>query len=210
SSLKTGIPDNQFDFARLTRTAFPWPHTTGSLNTDVFVSCKGDESYGGTSKENISQANMAVHILKLLRTSRDIPKSAGKAEEGQEPALLSVTILSPYSRQVRLLRAQLKALSPDIAANTEVHTIDGFQGREAEVIIFTTVRSNTSADIGFLEDERRLNVALTRAQLGRIIIGNENTLCAREVKEESDDRQGPNEETAKWEVWDRAVRDCVK
>ncbi|KAG9103719.1 hypothetical protein FRC06_008576 [Ceratobasidium sp. 370] len=202
SGLKTGLPDSKFDFARLTQTAFPWPHRAGSLNTNVFVSCKGEESYGGASKENVSQADTAIHILQLLRTQRNASGSSGGIPGDPEPsqnavAPLSVTILSPYSRQVRLLRARLADISPAIAANTEAHTVDGFQGREAEVIVFTTVRSNASADIGFLDDERRLNVALTRAQLGRIIIGNESTLCARK-----EDTQLPQ-----WEVWDRAVRD---
>ncbi|KAG8739309.1 hypothetical protein FRC10_005793 [Ceratobasidium sp. 414] len=205
SGLKTGIQDSGFNFARLTQTAFPWPHRAGSLNTNVFVSCRGEESYGGASKENVSQADTAIHILKLLRTQSGTSGSSERAPGDPEPtqkatAPLSVTILSPYSRQVRLLRARLAAIGPDIAANTEAHTVDGFQGREAEVIVFTTVRSNASADIGFLEDERRLNVALTRAQLGRIIIGNESTLCARDK-----DTQSPQ-----WEIWDRAVRDCVR
>ncbi|CCO32890.1 RNA-dependent RNA polymerase 2 Short=AtRDRP2 [Rhizoctonia solani AG-1 IB] len=175
SSLKTGIPDDEFieKFEQLAQTAFPWPRGTeqgsNALNTNIFVSCKSEESYGRSSKENIGQAEVVMRILKLLRTRHNATEESGL------PPALSITVLSPYSRQVKLLRGMLDK-DPTVSKNTEVHTIDGFQGREAEVIIFTTVRSNSSGDIGFLEDERRLNVALTRAQLGRIIVGNEDTL----------------------------------
>jgi superfamily I DNA and/or RNA helicase len=167
---------------------FPWPRmkqNPQALDTNVFVSCKSEESYGGSSKENVGQADVVMQILNLLRTKRNATESS----PSETP--LSVTILSPYSRQVKHLRGRL-ANDSALSKNTEVHTIDGFQGREAEVIIFTTVRSNASSDIGFLEDERRLNVALTRAQLGRIIVGNELTL-----------REGS-------EIWGRAIKDCTK
>ncbi len=57
-----------------------------------------------------------------------------------------------------------------------VSTIDGFQGREGDIVVFSTVRCNTEGDIGFVEDERRLNVAWTRPKLGLIVIGDRRTL----------------------------------
>jgi superfamily I DNA and/or RNA helicase len=163
-----------------------------------------------------------MRVLELLRTKRETPGSTenkpGDQDEGlNATAPLTVTVFSPYSRQVRLLRERLSN-SPRLAPHTEVHTIDGFQGREAEVIVFTTVRSNANADIGFLADERRLNVALTRSQLARIIIGDETTLkgdAGRTKPRGVGDETTQNEvedETAKkgHEVWDRAVKDCAR
>lgn len=78
-----------------------------------------------------------------------------------------IGIISPYADQVNLLKNK---------TNLEVKTVDGFQGREKEIIIISTVRSNDKGKIGFLTDLRRLNVALTRAKRKLIIIGNKETL----------------------------------
>ena len=78
-----------------------------------------------------------------------------------------IGIISPYSDQVKLIQEKTEI---------EVKTVDGFQGREKEIIIISSVRSNDKGNIGFLNDLRRLNVAITRAKRKLIIIGNKNTL----------------------------------
>ena len=60
--------------------------------------------------------------------------------------------------------------------NENVRTIDSWQGREKEFMIFSSVRCNDKGEIGFLDNRRRINVALTRAQHGLIIVGNKETL----------------------------------
>ena len=79
----------------------------------------------------------------------------------------SIGIISPYSDQVKIIQDRTPV---------EVKTVDGFQGREKEIIIISTVRSNYDGNIGFLSDLRRLNVAITRAKRKLIIIGNKETL----------------------------------
>ena len=78
-----------------------------------------------------------------------------------------IGIISPYADQVKIIQD----MTP-----VEVKTVDGFQGREKEIIIISTVRSNENENIGFLRDLRRLNVAITRAKRKLIIVGNINTL----------------------------------
>ncbi|WP_407376418.1 IGHMBP2 family helicase [Methanobrevibacter sp.] len=78
-----------------------------------------------------------------------------------------IGIISPYADQVKIIQERTPV---------EVKTVDGFQGREKEIIIISTVRSNNDGNIGFLRDLRRLNVAITRAKRKLIIIGNIDTL----------------------------------
>ncbi len=84
-----------------------------------------------------------------------------------------ISVISPYSAQVRLLREQLAAYVED---GLEIGSIDGMQGREQEAVILSLVRSNGEGEIGFLADTRRMNVALTRARRHLIIIGDSATI----------------------------------
>ena len=126
-------------------------------NVVVFVDIKGRERQrkGSTSYFNKEEAKTVKEIVEVLL-------SVGVKVE-------DVGVISPYEDQVSLLS---ELLPPSI----EVKTVDGFQGREKEVILISFVRSNDKGEIGFLKDYRRLNVAITRARRKLICIGNSETL----------------------------------
>ena len=102
---------------------------------------------------NKLEAEIAVNVANDYLT-------AGVSED-------DIGIISPYADQVKIIQDKTPV---------EVKTVDGFQGREKEIIIISTVRSNDNGNIGFLRDLRRLNVAITRAKRKLIIIGNKETL----------------------------------
>ncbi|AKG92444.1 DNA helicase, putative [Geoglobus ahangari] len=83
-----------------------------------------------------------------------------------------IGVISPYDDQVRLLRKLLKC---------EVKTVDGYQGREKDVIVISMVRSNKEGRVGFLEDERRFNVSITRARRLLVVIGDSSTLSSHRL-----------------------------
>ncbi|CAL8467911.1 g7449 [Coccomyxa elongata] len=86
-----------------------------------------------------------------------------------------IAIISPYSAQVKLLRAKfVEALGEEGRHLVDVNTIDGFQGREKDIVIFSAVRSaaHRAGKIGFVADERRVNVALTRARASLLLVAN--------------------------------------
>jgi predicted DNA helicase len=95
----------------------------------------------------------------VIKITDDILKSGIKSKD--------IGIISPYLDQVNLINSKI---------DVDVKTIDGFQGREKEIIIISLVRSNNKGNIGFLEDLRRLNVSLTRTKRKLIIVGNSHTL----------------------------------
>jgi ATP-dependent RNA/DNA helicase IGHMBP2 len=91
-------------------------------------------------------------------------------------APVEIGVITPYAAQAALLGRS--ALSSLVEMGLEVDSVDGFQGREKRVIVFSAVRSNSEGVVGFLNDERRLNVAITRAQHKLVIIGDSATLSA--------------------------------
>ena len=91
---------------------------------------------------------------------------------------IDVGIISPYRAQVQYLRRLVmkrEGLKP-LRRSISVNTVDGFQGQERDVILISLVRSNSSGEIGFLRDLRRMNVAITRARMKLIILGDVPTL----------------------------------
>ena len=139
-----------------------WPDWESPM---AFVPVDGDEllSPDGASKENPAEASWAVKILIGL-------------VEGGEVDLSDIGIVTPYAGQVRAIRDMI----PESLQSVEVRTVDGYQGREKDVIIFSCVRSNKDGNVGFLSDPRRLNVALTRSRRGLVVVGDPETLRSDE------------------------------
>ncbi|PIA43898.1 hypothetical protein AQUCO_01800146v1 [Aquilegia coerulea] len=137
----------------------------------------GQESHGKSgamSLYNECEASVAVEILKFF--SKRYPSEFVGGRIG---------IISPYKSQVSLLRTRFSSVfGPSATADVEFNTVDGFQGREVDILILSTVRASDlssstgvkSSIIGFVADVRRMNVALTRAKLSLWILGNAKTL----------------------------------
>ena len=94
-------------------------------------------------------------------------------EAGVAPA--QIAVISPYNDQVDRIDDQLGI------DNLEVDTVDGFQGREKEVVLVSLVRSNDRGEIGFLDEPRRFNVALTRARRKAVVVGDADTVARGDV-----------------------------
>lgn len=95
------------------------------------------------------------------------------------PGCADLGIVTPYAGQVQRIRETLaRELDGKAIAKLEVHTVDGFQGREKEAIIFSCVRAGRGpGGVGFLADNRRLNVGLTRAKSLLIVLGSSRRLA---------------------------------
>ncbi|MDP6662097.1 MAG: AAA domain-containing protein [Candidatus Thalassarchaeaceae archaeon] len=127
----------------------------------AFLPVGGGEvlSPDGASKENPAEASWVVSLLLGMLSAGDLSER-------------DIGVITPYAGQVRTIRDQM----PENLHGVEVRTVDGYQGREKEVIVFSCVRSNKDGNIGFLSDARRLNVALTRAKRGLVVVGDPDTL----------------------------------
>lgn len=101
-----------------------------------------------------------------------------------ESEVKSIGVISPYNGQVQLIKTmiasdgELRDLLTKLPVSIEVKSVDGYQGRERDVIIFSAVRSNRQGRIGFLNDWRRMNVALTRAKSALLVVADLDTLAA--------------------------------
>ena len=130
--------------------------------------CGFDEKLEGTSSVNPEEAAFLIKHLTQLAESL-------QADPAGFP---TIAVISPYKEQIRILQELL--LSSEAlqlhADKVSVNTIDSFQGQERDVVYISMTRSNTSGDIGFLADIRRMNVAITRAKKKLVIIGDSSTL----------------------------------
>jgi superfamily I DNA and/or RNA helicase len=110
----------------------------------------------GESKRNPKEGAFVLRKVRELQAAGLSPRD--------------IAVITPYAAQVRWLREQWDA------DDLEIDTVDGFQGREKEAVLISCVRSNSTGEIGFLADTRRMNVALTRARRKLIVVGDSATL----------------------------------
>lgn len=145
--------------------------TAGGLSDNVpdssFREAFVDESFGRINK---AEAELTLKILE------DYFMRIGRQRIADER--IDVGIISPYRAQVQYLRRRLAGSDffKPFRRRISVNTVDGFQGQERDVILISLVRSNDDGQIGFLRDLRRMNVAITRARMKLIIVGDSSTM----------------------------------
>ena len=143
--------------------AIEWKDTSGDTSHEEFV---GD-NFGRINKEEaqLTLLTLAEYFVRIGR-QRIIDER------------IDVGIISPYRAQLQYLRHLIKKTDfyKPFRKIIAVNTVDGFQGQERDIIVISMVRSNEEGQIGFLRDLRRMNVAITRARMKLIILGDSATL----------------------------------
>jgi hypothetical protein len=125
---------------------------------------------GGRSLSNIHEVDAVIYLIDQL--VRNHPKVSFCSRIG---------VITPYKHQMKTIRSRLTvAYGPSVLEAIAVNTVDGFQGQEFDVVLLSTVRGasgdSSSTSLGFLADERRMNVALTRARYSLLVVGNAQAL----------------------------------
>jgi len=143
---------------------------TDSNNPDIPEKPVFHEEFSGESRVNKAEAELTLLALQLYF------EKIGKQRLLDER--IDVGIISPYRAQVQLLRRLLmkREFFKPFRRYISVNTVDGFQGQERDIIVISMVRANDDGQIGFLRDLRRMNVAMTRARMKLIILGDAPTL----------------------------------
>ncbi|KNC82196.1 hypothetical protein SARC_05516 [Sphaeroforma arctica JP610] len=190
-----GLHDGVLASQRLPVDGFPWPKyqstgikeqcelrndkenvdqmTIGSVAPILVINIEGQEQTKGSSWYNDIEAQACSAIVNKLVANGMIPANIG--------------VITPYTGQVANItekidtlgaKLQTVAATPGVLKNghVEVQTVDSYQGREKEVIVLSCVRSSKNTGVGFLKDKRRMNVALTRAKRGLVVLADIKTL----------------------------------
>lgn len=133
--------------------------------------CGFDERQEGSSSYNVEEADMLIKVLAAYLNG------AGLA--AKKP---SIALISPYKKQVEYLKDHIRDLEnyEQYQSQIDINTIDSFQGQERDLVCISLCRSNSNQDIGFLADIRRMNVAMTRARMKLIVVGDSATLSISE------------------------------
>ena len=136
----------------------------------VFIDTAGtgfEEKLHPQFKSRYNDGELDILVEHLLMLKGSIPP--------EEP-LPAVAIITPYREQAVRAEDRIEAVPALADMDVTINTVDGFQGREREVVYLSLVRSNTRSEIGFLSDYRRMNVALTRAKVQLVVIGDSATI----------------------------------
>ncbi|MCD8268949.1 MAG: AAA domain-containing protein [Parabacteroides sp.] len=134
--------------------------------------CDFEEDQLSESMSRINKQEAALLVEQLQAYIEKISKERVLDES------IDFGLISPYKSQVQYIRGLIKrnSLFKPFRRLITVHTVDGFQGQERDVIMISLVRANDQGNIGFLNDLRRMNVAITRARMKLIILGDASTL----------------------------------
>lgn len=144
---------------------FLWPSSHSRVCLiDISAGLANMEQSLGTSKYSLVEIDPILAILRSVLQCGTIRPS-------------EIGILTPYDAQKARIRFALNdAFDKALSYQIDVDSVDGFQGKEKDLIIFSAVRSNPRGEIGFLKDARRMNVMLTRARRGVLVVGDQLSL----------------------------------
>ncbi|EIW76725.1 P-loop containing nucleoside triphosphate hydrolase protein [Coniophora puteana RWD-64-598 SS2] len=156
----------------------PVDESTGNRPSIVFMDHAGSETLKDRSRVNYDEANIVCSIIEdlLLRNEHMRGDDIGIIAPYAAQISLLTRLLNTDAKYARRFAATLGDRRVRELSKVEVRTVDGFEGRQKDVIIFSTVRNNPAGHVGFLADRRRLNVGLTRAKRGLFVVGSISTL----------------------------------
>ncbi|KAL6652887.1 hypothetical protein ACP70R_011812 [Stipagrostis hirtigluma subsp. patula] len=145
----------------------PW-HSYSCFGPFCFFDVDGVESQPSGSGSWVNQDEVEFIALLYHQLALRYPDLKSSSQ---------VAVISPYRHQVKLLKDHFRSTFGEQSKEViDVNTVDGFQGREKEVVIFSCVRCNKEQKIGFVSDFRRMNVAITRARSAVLVVGSASTL----------------------------------
>ncbi|CAL9186896.1 unnamed protein product [Musa hybrid cultivar] len=145
----------------------PW-HLHRCFGPFYFFDIDGAETQPSGSGSWVNEEEIEFIVLMYHKLATYYPELRASPQ---------VAVISPYSYQVKLLRENFRATFGEQSDQiVDINTVDGFQGREKDIAIFSCVRANTGKGIGFVSDFRRMNVGLTRAKSSVLVVGSASTL----------------------------------
>lgn len=145
---------------------FPWPSPKNDPLAFLDAGNDSEVAHNFGSRTNPTEVKVILDIVEKIILAGDVLAK-------------NIAIITPYSKQVQLIRNELANASQNTSSKmseVQVGTVDSYQGQEVDLVLFSAVRSNLLKELGFLRDSRRLNVAITRAKRGLIIVGDSKVL----------------------------------